>query len=168
MFDKFGEFDSHTELNEAAAGRLEQGDHEALFELAAENGIDKEEARDYIDGIVDVLATPFMAAEGKLRIEAEALKLESPLSGWKDYIVEICREDMEVCRAVRKKGKDLKQCMALIIKYGFENKKKVSDEIVDMVRVQVNGKTVPMQKPLYLGVPSRPEIKRIVKEYYGK
>lgn len=27
MFDKFGEFDSHTELNEAAAGQLEQGDY---------------------------------------------------------------------------------------------------------------------------------------------
>ena len=34
MFDKFGEFDSHTELNEAAAGQLEQKDYEALFELA--------------------------------------------------------------------------------------------------------------------------------------
>ena len=47
MFDKFGEFDSHTELNEAAVGQLEQKDYEALFELAAENGIDREEAQDY-------------------------------------------------------------------------------------------------------------------------
>ena len=168
MFDKFGEFDSHTELNEAAAGQLEQGDHKALFELAAENGIDKEDVQDYIDGIADELATPLMAAEGKLRMEAEALKLEAPLSGWKDSIVEICTEDMGLCMAVRKKGKSLKQCMARLVEYGFENKKRVSDEIVDLIRVRINGKTEPMRKPLYLGVPNKVELKRIVEEYYRK
>lgn len=168
MFDKFGEFDSHTELNEAAAGQKEQGDYEALFELAAENGIDKEDAQDYIDGIADEFATPLMAAEGKLRIEAEALELETPLSGWKDSIVEICTEDMELCLAVRKKGKSLRQCMARLVEYGFKNKKRVSDEIVDLVRVQINGKTEPMRKPLYFGEPNKVELKRIVKEYYRK
>ena len=33
MFDKFGEFDSAGELNEAAAGQLAQGDLTALYEL---------------------------------------------------------------------------------------------------------------------------------------
>lgn len=168
MFDKFGEFDSHTELNEAAAGQKEQGDHEALFELAAENGIDKEDAQDYIDSIADELATPLMAAEGKLRIEAEELGLEGQLALWKDCIVDICTEDMEICLAVRKKGKSLKQCLGLLIKHGFENKKKVSDEIVDTVKVLVNGKEEPLRKPLYLGAPNKAELKRIVKEYYRK
>ena len=47
MFDKFGEFDSAGELNEAAAGQLAQGDLTALYELAEENGIEKPDAEDY-------------------------------------------------------------------------------------------------------------------------
>ena len=168
MFDKFGEFDSHTELNEAAAGQLEQGDYEALFELAAENGIDREDAQDYIDGVAGELATPLMAATGKLKVEAEALELEGQLVFWKDCIVDICTEDMEISMAVRKKGKNLKKCLGMLIKHGFENKKKVSDEIVDTVKVLVNGKEEPLRKPLYLGAPNKVELKRIVKEYYRK
>ena len=49
MFDKFGEFDSVEELNRAAAAQREEGDEEALFLLAKENGIDKEDAEDYMD-----------------------------------------------------------------------------------------------------------------------
>ena len=43
MFDKFGEFDSHEELNRAAAAQLKEGDDEALMALAQENGIDEED-----------------------------------------------------------------------------------------------------------------------------
>lgn len=48
MFEKFGEFDSVEELNRAAAGQKAEGDEEALLILAEENGIDREDAEDYI------------------------------------------------------------------------------------------------------------------------
>lgn len=66
MFEKFGEFDSVEELNRAAAAQKAEGDEEALVALAEENGIDKEDAEDYMDDCADELATPLMAAMGKL------------------------------------------------------------------------------------------------------
>lgn len=50
MFDKLGIFDSAEELNRAAAAQLGEGDTEALFALAQENGIDREDAQDYANG----------------------------------------------------------------------------------------------------------------------
>ena len=75
MYEKFGEFDSFEELNRAAAAQKAEGDEEALFALAQENGLDKEDVEDYLDGIVEELATVSMAALGKLKLEKEDLKL---------------------------------------------------------------------------------------------
>ena len=49
MFEKFGEFDSAEELNRAAAAQFKEGDTEAILTIAKENGIDEEDARDYIE-----------------------------------------------------------------------------------------------------------------------
>lgn len=73
MFDKFGEFNSWEELNKAAEGQKEEGDKEALIELAAENGISKENAEDYFDGEINELCNPLEAAMGKLDIEEKDL-----------------------------------------------------------------------------------------------
>ena len=52
MFDKFGEMNSYTEINELAANLLQEGDLDSLKELAKENGIPD----DYVEhGNVDVL-----------------------------------------------------------------------------------------------------------------
>ena len=71
MYEKFGEFNSVEELNMAAEGLLKEKDIKSLMELAKENGIDKEDAEDYIDGCTPELATVTMAAFGKLKIEEE-------------------------------------------------------------------------------------------------
>lgn len=166
MFEKFGEFDSVEELNRAAAAQLKEGDTEALIALALENGMDKEDAEDYIDGCVEELATPLMAATGKLKLEEEELELKGVVEDWKDSVVELCMNDAEMCAAVRKKGKTLKDCMARLIKFAFENKVQISDKIVDATKVMHNGKLEKMRKPLYLGVPNRTEVKKLVREYY--
>lgn len=166
MFEKFGEFDSVEELNRAAAAQLKEGDTEALIALALENGMDKEDAEDYIEGCVEELATPLMAATGKLKLEEEELELKGVVEDWKDSVVELCMNDAEMCAAVRKKGKTLKDCMARLIKFAFENKVQISDKIVDATKVMHNGKLEKMRKPLYLGVPNRTEVKKLVREYY--
>lgn len=166
MFDKFGEFDSAEELNKAAAGMKAEGDEESLVALALENGIDKEDAEDYMGGCVDQLATPLMAAVGKVKVEAEKLKMEGILEDWKNAVTDLCVEDPDMQDAVRRKGKSICECMAELIKFAFEDKKKVSDEIVKACKVVHNGKTEPLRGPLYLGIPNRAEVKRIVKEYY--
>lgn len=168
MFDKFGEFDSVEELNRAAAAQLAEGDEEAIFAIAKENGIDKEDAEDYIDGVVDTLVTSRTAAVGKIMVESEELELQGIVVEWRDIIIEECMNNEELCAAVRKKGKALKDCMAQFIRYAFENKVQISNKIVDVTKVTHNGKEVPMQKPLYLGVPRRADVKRIMIEYYMK
>ncbi len=166
MFDKFGEFDSAEEMNKAAAAQLKEGDFEAIKAIALENGIDKEDAEDYMDGYAAELVTPLMAATGKLKMEAADLKVAGILVDWKDSIVELCTEDVQFAAAVRKKGKCLKNCLAELIRYSFENKVQVSDKIVDVTKVMHNGKLEKMRKPLYLGFPSRADVKKIVRKYY--
>lgn len=68
MFDKYGFFKNSEELNKAAAGFLHEGDIESLKGLAEENGIDKEDAKDYEDGVTDELVTPVTAAMGRLKV----------------------------------------------------------------------------------------------------
>ncbi len=166
MFEKFGEFDSVEELNRAAAAQKEQGDNEAVIALAEENGIDREDAEEYIDGCVDELATPLMAASGKLKIEAEELEIKGILEDWKDEIVNLCTADGEICAAVRKKDRHIRDCMALLIRFAFENKVQVSNKIVNVTKVTHNGKEEPFRGPLYLGIPNRAQVRKIVREYY--
>lgn len=168
MFDRFGEFDSAEEINRTAAGLLAEGDMESLKVLAEENGIDKEDAQDYAGGCVDVLATPLMAALGKIEMECRELKLQGVLTDWKDTAVELCTEDPELQKAVRKKGKCLKNCMAAILRFAFENKVPVSEAVVKATRVTHNGKEEAMRGPVYLGFPNRRETKQIIRDYYMK
>lgn len=168
MFEKYGEFCSHEEINEMAAEFLKAGKEKELLELAQENGIDKEDAEDYFDGFTDCLCTASMAAAGKLKVEAEELNIAGILTDWKDAILDMCMTDVQMQLAVRKKDKSLKECMAGLIRFAFENKVQISNKIVDITKVTVNGKTEAMRKPLYLGIPNKAEVKRIVTEYYLK
>lgn len=49
MEKKFGIFNTVEELNRAAAAQKAEGDLEALIGLATENGLEKEDAEDYMD-----------------------------------------------------------------------------------------------------------------------
>ena len=167
MFDKFGEFDSVEELNRAAAAQKREGDKEALVALAVENGIDKEDAEDYMDGITEELATPLMAALGKLKVEAEDLKIRGILEDWKEAVAELCMEDEQMQAAVRRKGKYMRDYLAAILRFSFENKVQVSDEVVKATRVMHNGKEEPMRGPVYLGIPNKNQVKMIISKYYG-
>lgn len=166
MFDKFGEFDSAAELNRAARAQFNEGDEQAIYTIAEENGIDKEDADDFMDGLVEELATVTSAAIGKLKMETEDLNLKGIVADWKDVIIEECMNSQELCVAVRRKGKSLAECMAKLIRFSFENKVQVSDKIVKVTKVTRNGKEEPFKGPLYLGFPNKTEVKRMIREYY--
>ena len=55
MFDKFGKM-SYDELIRTAKAEKEEGDEEALIALAQENGLDQEDAEDYMDDLTEVLS----------------------------------------------------------------------------------------------------------------
>lgn len=162
MFDKFGEFGSAEELNRAAAAQLKEGDEEAIFAIAKENGIDKEDAEDFIDGLVDELTNPLMAAYGKLAVEKEDLKLEGVFLDWVDVITQMCTEDQKFCKAVRARGKRLEGCLGSILRSSFECKVQVCERICVAAGLRKGGR----KDPVYMGIPNRSEAREIIKKYY--
>lgn len=109
MFDKFGEFNSVEELNEAAAGFKNEGDTESLYQLAEENGLEREDAEDYLEGMTEELASLSMAAYGKLELEEkETAKKDLSERMAVGVILAMTRtmlDDNEMQKAILKKGK---------------------------------------------------------------
>lgn len=163
MFDKFGEFDSAEELNRAALAQRGEGDREAVKLLAKENGIDEEDAEDFINGWSDELVSPVMAALGKLDTEAAEYKVAGVLKDWVEELRLNCMHDEDFARAVRHKGKDLAGFLAKAIEMGCERRITVDDRIVKLAPAV---KTVMGQHPLTIGLLNRAEIKQLIKDYY--
>lgn len=157
MFDRFGEFDTAEEMNQAAAGLLKEGDTESIIVLAEENGLDREDALDYIEGCVPELVNPLLAALGKLKVESEELKPQEIMEDWIEYIRVRCSESEEVARAIRKKGKTLKGCIAELLKWSFKHQNQVDKDILKAAGV--NGRCT-------LGIPGMGRAKQIITEYY--
>lgn len=166
MFERFGEFDSAQEINRKARELLDAADTEGIRVLARENGIDPADADAYITGEETCLASPLMAAEGKLAIEGRELHLEGKLMDWKNMILALCTEDRQVCDGVRKKGKSLCACISAMISCAFETKTQVSDRIVSVTMVKHNGKTEPLRGPLYLDGLDNARAKQVIRDYY--
>lgn len=164
MFDKFGEFDSAEELNKAALAQRQQGDEEALVALAIENGIDREDAEDFMDGAYTVLCNEYMAALGKLKVECEALKLSRELLMLTEELEGICQIDQTVAAGVRKKGRSLAGYLARVIDLGFKNAVTPPKEVLDQL------KEVPQQYrgQMKTGMPDKSERLGLIAEYYGR
>lgn len=158
MFDRFGEFDSVAELNAAAEGLLKEGDTNSIRVLAEENGIDREDAEDYITGVVTELANVLMAAYGKLDVEAKELKPYEIMNDWLQYIKVRCQEDPAMAAAVRRKGKSLKGCIGALMKWSFQNQRNVDEDIIKAAGVSAGRVT--------LGIPGMGRAKQIITEYY--
>ncbi len=163
MYDKFGEFDSVEELNRAAEAQKREGDKQALIILAAENGIDKEDAEDFYEECTEELATPLMAAVGKLNLEKNDLKLQHILSDWADEIIDMCMENEDLCKAVKKKGKDLAGYIALTAENGYVNRAIVDKRIVE--RTTTIKKIIGAHE-FSIGIPDKKTRKELVTKYY--
>lgn len=163
MYEKFGEFDSFEELNRAAAAQKAEGDEEALFALAQENGLGKEDVEDYLDGIVEELATVYMAAIGKLELEKEDLNLGGVLSDWVDELMEMCMESQELAAAVRKKGKDLAGYIAATADSGWKNRVIVDKRIVNKTK---EVKKIIGTHEFAIGIPDRKARRELARAYY--
>ena len=158
MFDKFGEFDSASELNMSAEGLRTEGDITSLLELAKENGIDVADAQDYADGCMDKLTTPLMAAIGKINVECAELQPKEIITDWVEYVKMQCVESEMVAVAVRRKGKSLKGCIAELLKWSFNNQIPVDKDVISAAGVKASKVT--------LGIPGMGTAKRIIMDYY--
>lgn len=118
LFNKFGEFNSVEELNEAAAGQKAEGDLEALKALAKENGIDDGSVEDYINEYTNELAMPIIAAAGRIAVEKETFKdLETRVKAPCIAIAAMADSmivNLEFAKSVMKKGKRIKRIAELM------------------------------------------------------
>ncbi len=158
MFDRFGEFDSAQEINEAAAAQLAEGDTEAVHAIAEENGIDTEDAEDFINGDIPELTVPLLAAFGKLDVEEAELKPRDIMLDWLEIIRVRCHEDGRMAAAVRKKGKSLAGCYGAILKWSYKNHHEVDKKIIKAAGINVGKITE--------GTPRYDRAKQIIAEYY--
>lgn len=130
MFDKFGEFNSAEEINQAAAGLLAEGDTDNIYVLAKENGLDEAFAQAYIEGEIPELTNALMAAVGKLEIERKEVKVKVLVGIEEDlinYLLTSCNNE-DFAKAVRSKTKKLQKC--------FDECEK---KITDIAKKQSNG-----------------------------
>lgn len=165
MFDKFGEVDSFRELNRIAKAQRAEKDEEALMILAEENGIDREDAEDFFDGVYSELTNAKLAAIGKLKIECKEYNIKGILQDWVDEIVADLNEDEALAIGIRRKGKDLGQLIADMAEYGFSNRTEVSVKIVEKTSQikKMNG-----NRSFAIGFPDRVTRRKMVREFYCK
>lgn len=160
MEKKFGVFKTVEELNRAAAAQKAEGDEEALIALAIENGLDREDAEDYMDGAMDKLCTPYMAAIAKLNSEAKELELKSQLLDWKDYLIQIMTEYQgdELNNAVFDPDKKLLNVLAKGMKLSSENRIQVDKRIIKAAGLP--------DSAAYIGMCGRDDLRQIIMSYY--
>lgn len=158
MFDKFGEMNSAEEINELAENLRKEGDLEGLKAMAEENGIYSDFVELFQERSIPYLCDPYMAADCKLKMESKNLELKGLMLDWVEYIRSLCAESLEMAAAVRAKGKYLKDCMAKLLQYSFENRIKVSDQIVKAAKISASR--------VDFGVPGIGEAKKMIREFY--
>lgn len=158
MFDRFGEFDSAEEINETAVNLRKEGDTESIKILAKENGIDDDVAEVFIEGSLLYLCDNMTAAIGKIDIEAQDLKVKEIMADWADYIKARCFEDENMAKAVRRKDKSLKGCIAALLTWSFKNQIPVDKDIMKEAGVKAGRCT--------LGIPGIGTAKKIITGYY--
>jgi hypothetical protein len=159
MFERFGNFDSAEEINLTAEGLKGEGDLESLKVLAKENGLDEYDAEDYMNGDIPELCTPLLAAMGKLDVEEEDLKPKEIMADWLAYIRKQAAESETICRAIRRKDKTLKGCIAALLGWSFKHQIPIDKDIMAAANVKVGKVT--------LGIPGMGTAKKIIDEYYG-
>ena len=158
MFDKFGAM-TFDELNKTAEGLKMEGDIESLILLAEENGLAKEDAEDYADGVVDTFVTPVEAALGKIRVESYHLNinLSTTLSGMKNLIVYMISQDGEMQIAACNPEKSLTECLGKLVAEASKTRYKLPDEIAAAAGIPT----------VYRGDISKERAREIIKAYYG-
>ena len=112
------------------------GDLDGIRALASENGIPSEYVEAYFslwagktrEGDPPVLCDALTAAVGKLDMEEQEIVMVGVMEDWLNYIQAQCMEDEQMAIAVRRKGKNLKDCLGKILLWSLMNQKKVDKQ----------------------------------------
>ena len=157
-----------SEINTKAAELKATGKTNELCEYAKKIGLTEDDAGDYIDGMVEELATATYLAGSIIETQGKSLECKGVVKDWVQTITQMAQNDTALANdIIEHDDKDLTHCLAEIISFSFENKTQVDSKIVDVTMITHNGKKEKLRGPLYLGVPSRAELQKIVHKYYG-
>lgn len=175
MFAKFGEFGSAEEINQKAEELFNAGDTNGIRALASENGIPSEYAEAYCEGDLPVLCDALTAAVGKLDMEEEEIVMVGVMEDWLNYIQAQCMEDEQMAIAVRKKGRNLVDCLGKILLWSLTNQKKVDKSVLASAEKLIKKQNVNLRQygmePRYLqytsiGIPNMSTARQLIREYY--
>lgn len=134
MFEKFGRIEKVEDFNELALNLKKEGDIAGLGMLARENGFDDEWADAFLEGeLGDEFSCWQDFAYNRLSVEFADLKGMDGMifTDWVSYIKSCLMEDVELCEKVCSGGKTLAGAFGQLLKWSFENAKKVDKAIVD-------------------------------------
>lgn len=162
-------FKTVKELNDKAAELKSAGDLSELVKLAEENGLEKEDAEDYMDSDdpEDCICNATMAAIGRLNMEEQDLHLESQMKDWKDFIVQMLTDYPAdhagegrdtLANAVFNPDKKLLDVLAAGLKLSSENRITVDIRIIKAAGLP--------ESAAYIGMCGRDDLKRIILDYY--
>ena len=149
---------SYKEINELAENLANEGDIESLREMAKENGIPEDFVDLYLEGEIPKLCDALIAAVGKLEVEAADLKLKGLMKDWVEYIKGLCMENEMIAHQVRKKGKSLRGCIAVLLAYSFKNQIEVDKAIIKAAKISASRVT--------FGIPGMAKAKELIRDYY--
>ena len=112
----------------------------------------------YLEEMIPALCDATSAAIGKIDMECAELKPKELMLDWVEYIKGLCMENEMIAHQVRKKGKTLKGCIAVLLSYSFKNQIKVGDSIVKVAGINASKVT--------FGVPGMANAKKLIRDYY--
>lgn len=163
---KYDDYDTAEKINNKADELFNDSKKDELRALAQEKGIDESMVEMYLEGEIPAICDELTVAVGKLDVEAKMLNINGVLDDWKNVIESMCMEDANMQQAVMNKDKQMVECMALLLGFAFNNKVKIDDKIVNATEIEHNGKKEKMHGPVYLGIPNKRQVMKIVKGYY--
>lgn len=86
------------------------------------------------------------------------LKPKELMLDWVEYIKGLCMENEMIAHQIRKKGKTLQGCMAVLLEYSFKNQITVDKTIIKAAGVSAGKVT--------FGVPGMAKAKELIRDYY--
>ena len=126
--------------------------------MAKENGISEDAVELYLEGEIPELCDAMEAAIGKIEMEEKELKPKEIMQDWVEYLKRQCMENKVLCHQVRKKGKNLKGCIAALLSWSFKNQQAIDKEIIKAAGVSAGKVT--------MGIPGMGRAKQIITNYY--
>lgn len=158
MEKKFGTFKTVDELNRAAEAQKAEGDREALYALAEENGLDKESVDDFmsLEGIS--FTTPLEAAYGKLEMEMKEVRTDEIIEDWIDYIRQCCLDVEGFSEKVFDPDKTMEGCIADIMKWSLDHAYEIDKKICKAAGINI--------QTVKLGIPGMRTAKKLIRGYY--